>query len=173
MESKNHMRGELRYALKPHHTYVKLIIFYLVLLTAISIGMYRVASHIRTRDQPVGHMELTTPYTKYVVGEEVTFSLKNDFNSTIFLTNKCPAEPLSVYKKNGSAWVRIHDTASAQNCPDESRQIGIAPNATVSGSYGNWKNLFSTAGKYRIVAYVDSYSSLPYADFEVVDPASL
>jgi hypothetical protein len=167
------MRGELLYVLHPHRVHLKWLIFWLIIILSSVFGLYQVAANVKTHDFPVGKMELMVPYTKYLVGEEVNFTLKNNYNATIFVNNACPGEPLMVYRQEAGKWVRIHDTASKQDCPTESRQIAVAPNGVVAGSFAKWKNLFATPGKYRIVAFVEYYNSLPYADIEVVDKAAL
>ena len=167
------MRGELLFVKQPERNYIKWVIFYSLLIIFTLFGLYQVAAHVRTHGLPAGSMVLSVPYTKYVVGEEITFVLKNNFNSVVFISNNCPQEPLAVYKQVSGSWVRQHDQTSEENCVDEARSIGVAPNGDVKGSFAKWKNLFSTPGKYRVVAYVEYYNSLPYADFEIVDKTAV
>lgn len=162
------MRGELLNVHHPHRIHIKWGIFWAVIAIASTIGIYQAAAHVRTHSLPIGQLELTLPYTKYVAGEEIAFSLTNSFNTTIFVANECPSEPLMVYKLVDSKWVRIHDTASKTDCPSEARTIAVPSNGIVTGSFARWKNLFAQPGKYRIVAYVEYYNALPYADIEIV-----
>ena len=162
------MRGELRYVYSKVFSRIFWIIFWFVLLVLIVYGLYQAASTIQMRKLPTGQIQLVVPYSKYVIGETVTFTVKNNYNSSIYLTNSCPAEPLNVYRQENGTWVRIHDTASTNDCTDEHRQIEIAANGSASGSFGPWHHLFDVPGKYRIVAYVEYYDALPYQDFEVI-----
>lgn len=168
MAGKNHMRGELRYANSKRFSRVAWLIFWTILLGLLMYGFYQLIGHIQMRSLPVGQIQLIVPYSKYLVGEPITFTIKNNYNSSIYLSNDCPAEPLMVYRQENSAWVRINDTASISDCPTESRQIEVSANSSVNGSFAPWHNLFKQPGKYRIVAYVEYYDSLPYQDIEVV-----
>lgn len=161
--------GELQYARDPHRSHIKWAIFWLVVIIACCVSFYQVAAHIRTHSEPVGKMELIVPYTKYLIGEDVSFTLKNGYNGTVYVTNNCPTEPLLVYKLTDGKWVRIHDEANESECSTQDREIAVPPNGEVSGSFAKWKNLFSTVGKYRVVAFVQYYNSLPYADFEIIE----
>lgn len=163
------MRGELLYVHNPNRIRMYWGIFWVVLIAAFMIASYQVAAHVRTHSAPTGQLTLSVPYSKYVVGEEVAFSLTNSFNSTIFVSNECPSEPLMVYKQEGTKWVRIHDTVSQADCKNEARTIAVPSNGVVTGSFGKWKNLFAKPGKYRIVAYVEYYNALPYSDIEIID----
>lgn len=167
------MRGELLFVKRPGRNYTKWAVFYTILVISLFFGMYQVAAHVRTHGLPVGSMELSVPYSKYVLGEEITFNLTNNFNSVVFISNNCPGEPLAVYKQINGRWIRQHATTSEENCVEEARSIGIAPQDDVKGSFAKWKNLFATTGKYRIVAYVEYYNALPYADFEIVDKSTV
>lgn len=162
------MRGELLFVQHPFRVHAKWLAFYVLLLIAAIFGMTKVAAHIRTHTIPFGQMELEIPYTRYVLGEDVTFTLTNHFNGIVFVSNNCPEEPLMVFRQESSRWVRIHDEASETDCPSEAREIGVKPNGIVTGSFSKWKHLFDKPGKYRVVAYVEYYNSLPYDDFEVV-----
>lgn len=162
------MRGELRYANSKRFSRVAWLLFWMLLLGLLMYGFYQLVSHIQMRSLPAGQIQLSVPYSKYLVGEPITFTIKNNYNSSIYLSNDCPAEPLRVYRQENNLWVRIHDTASISDCPTENRQIEVPANSSVNGSFAPWHNLFNTPGKYRIVAYVEYYDALPYQDFEVV-----
>ncbi len=162
------MKGELLYVYHPIRTRIFWAIVYVVLLVGVTIGLFAAGSQIRTHTIPVGGIGLTVPYSKYLVGENINFTIKNNFNSAIYVVNKCPSEPLSVFKQENGVWVPIHDTATEGGCSDESRRVSVPANSTTTGSFAAWPHLFDTPGKYRIVALVEYYNALPYQDFEVI-----
>lgn len=128
-----------------------------------------IGTRINTRIIPTGSIELTTKYKQYLLGEEITFKIHNNFNSAIYVENNCPAEPLDVYRYEGKKWVRQHDKASNKVCKKSDRKVSIPANGSQEYSFSNWPNLFNKPGLYRIVAYVDYYNQLPYQDFEVIE----
>ena len=135
--------------------------------------LFRAAANIRTHTLPVGNIALNVPYSKYLINEPITFTVKNNYNSPIYLSNECPKEPLNVYRLVGGVWVRLHDTAAVKDCPNEDRQILVPANSSVNGNFASWHNLFNQPGRYRVVAYVEYYSALPYQEFDVIAPAAL
>ncbi len=127
-------------------------------------------SRIHTRSVPSGSITLTTDYAKYLVGDTVSFTIKNNYNSTIYVNNNCPDEPLEVYKyQTDGTWAQVHDEKVTSECRDSDRQIVIGSNDSVTGNFSRWPNLFKESGRYRIVAYVEYYNELPYQDFEVIE----
>jgi hypothetical protein len=148
----------------------RLIIVGLYVLVALFVvAMLRdLGSHIRTRSLPTGSIVLSTNYSTYLVGDPVAFTVTNNYNSAVYITNNCPAEPLEVYRLEGSTWVHIHDTIDQKECPTTERQVRIPARSNVTGDFSGWKKLFEKPGKYRVVAYVDYYNSLPHSDFEVI-----
>ncbi len=162
------MKGELLYSHSKSKIRIFWTSFYVVLLLISIFGIYLVTSRIRTHTIPNGQVELTIPYSKYLVGETISFQLKNDYNSPIYLSNNCPSEPLAVYRLDNDQWIRQHDTASIEECPNQNRQISIPANGTVNSSFAPWRNLFSKPGKYRVVAFVEYYNELPYQEFEII-----
>jgi hypothetical protein len=127
-------------------------------------------SRIHTRSIPSGSISLTTDYAKYLVGDTVSFTIQNNFNSTIYVNNNCPDEPLEIYKyQTNGTWTQVHDEKITSECKDSDRQIVIAPNDSVTGNFSRWPDLFKEPGRYRIVAYVEYYNELPYQDFEVIE----
>jgi len=162
------MKGELLYVYHPIRQRIIWAIVYAVIIIGSLGALYFVGNKIATHSIPVGDVQLSVPYSKYLVGESVTFTLHNGFNSTIYVINNCPDEPLEVYRQENNTWVRIHDKAAIGDCSSDQRQIAVTANSSISGTYEAWKNLFSTPGKYRIVAYVEYYNALPYQDFEII-----
>lgn len=162
------MKSELLHIKNPR----KMLYFWIMvwsLLALISVyAIYRIADTIRLHQLPSGSVELTVPYSKYLVGEVISFTLKNSYNSPIYVTNECPKEPLIVYQKKATRWERIHDTTSVDKCPTQDRQIEIPANGEISGSFEPWVNLFDEPGMYRVVAYVEFYNELPYQEFEII-----
>lgn len=162
------MRGELDHVHNPRRTHVMWALFYL-LAAIVFIGVFLlVAGRIRTYYMPTGAVQLNIPYNTYLVGEPITFTLTNNYDSAIYINNKCPQEPLAVYRQEGGKWVRLHDNTSVANCKNTDRQVKVASSGTQSGSYANWPTLFSQPGKYRVVAYVEYFNIAPYQDFEVI-----
>lgn len=164
------MMGELYYIRHPNRIRLLWAFVYTLIVASFVYGAYAVTNHIVTHSVPVGQIQLIVPYSKYLVGEPVTFTLKNNYNSPVYFTNNCPGEPLAVYMQVNGKWVRQHDTASAKDCPSEQRQVSVPANGVVNGTFQAWHNLFSKPGKYMIVAYVDYFNSLPYQEFEVITP---
>lgn len=162
------MSKELDYTLHPRVTYVKWGLIYALIFGLLAVIFYLVAGRIHTYSIPVGSFQLSVPYAKYVVGDTVTFTLKNNFNSTVYVADECPSEPLAVYRLQDTTWVRVHDEATLASCEGKDRQIAIPAGSKRTGSFDDWKNLFATPGKYRVVAYVDYFDAMPYQDFEVV-----
>jgi uncharacterized membrane protein len=162
------MKGELLYVYHPIRQRIIWAIVYAVIIVGTLTSFYYIGNKIATHTIPVGDVQLSVPYSKYLVGESVTFTLHNGFNSTIYVINNCPDEPLEVFRQENNTWVRIHDKAAIGDCSSNERQIAVTANSSISGTYEAWKNLFSTPGKYRIVAYVEYYNALPYEDFEII-----
>ncbi len=162
------MNNELDHSKHPIKLSIFWAIVYTFIATSILFGMSIVADQYRTHIIPTGSVALTIPYSKYTVGEKINFTIKNNYNSSIYIINNCPSEPLAVYKQIDGKWVLQHDQASTYECPTEQRQIDIKAGETMNGSFAPWPNLFSQPGKYRIVAFVEYYNALPYQDIEVV-----
>ncbi len=159
------------------HNPLRLRLFWVAVyagLVIMALGiMWFVAEQVRTHSLPSGQVMLSIPYSKYVVGESISFTLKNNYNSPIYVTNNCPYEPLAVYRFESGQWIRQHDTTLAGNCPNEDRQEMIGAGESVSGNFDSWYYLFKQPGKYRVVAFVEYYNSLPYQEIEVVAAKSV
>lgn len=160
--------SELNNAKHPLTIRIFWAVVYLSIIAALAIGVYVAAGRIRTHTLPVGEVQLTIPYSKYLTGETVSFTLKNNYNSPIYIINNCPSEPLAVYRLESGIWIRQHDQASANDCHIEQRQVVVPANGIVNGTFAPWHNLFAQPGKYRVVAYVEYYNALPYQEFEVI-----
>lgn len=162
------MKGELHHALNPRRTYIMWAVFYACIFAGLIASFSLVASRIKTYSLPTGAIQLYIPYKTYLVGEPITFTVKNQYNSAIYIANDCPNEPLAVYRQQDGQWIRIHAKTSSQNCQENDRQVRVAAGGEQSGSYANWPELFATPGKYRVVAYVEYFNTAPYQDFEVI-----
>ena len=112
------MKGEFSFVRHPRGTYVAWAAFYVVLFVVLTTAFLLVAGRIRTYFMPTGSVQLSIPYKTYLVGEPITFTLKNNYNSSVYVSNSCPEEPLAVYRKESSGWVRMHDTTDPTNCPN-------------------------------------------------------
>lgn len=147
------------------------IIFYAVIIAAIIVlGARLYRSHSGDR-LPSGHIELTVNKTRYQPGEIVEFTVKNNFPTTIYVSNTCPAEPLNVYQWQDKRWLQIHDTAIDEDsdCYNQPRNIPVPANKSLTYNYSDWPNLFAKPGVYRIVMLIDHYDQLPFQDFVVLD----
>jgi len=162
------MNDELNNMRHPSRLRIFWVIVYISIIAIIVAVAGVSASQLRTHIIPTGTIQLSVPYSKYVVGETVSFSIKNNYNSSIYVINKCPQEPLAVYRQENNKWVRQHDYALEENCPEEQRQVITVAGGTVNGNFAAWPNLFLKPGKYRIVAFVEYYNALPYQDIEVI-----
>ena len=147
------------------------VAFYDVLLIMIA-GFIGYLYHEHSEDQlPAGHVELTVSKTSYQPGEVVQFSIKNNFPTTIYTTNRCPEEPLDVYTWQDDNWHQIHDTAvqGQADCFTQPRNVALKAGQTITYSFKDWPHLFANPGVYRIVLHIDHYNDLPFQDFKVLE----
>lgn len=164
------MNTELRnYEHKKLRFIVWLLVYAAIASLALGLLMFA-ATRIKTHTVPIGSIELVVPHSQYIVGEPITFQIINKMNADIYVQNKCPTEPLEVYKKKNGTWVRLHETTSINNCPKQSRQVAIPASSTMTGNFLAWPNLFKEPGQYRLVAVVEHYNAIPYQDFEIIVP---
>ena len=140
-----------------------------VILAVIIAILFIAGTKITTKTVPKGNISVTTPYQTYLLVEEISFTIHNNFNSSIVIKNNCPTEPLDVYRYENDKWVRVHDTADEKACMSNQRTVTIPANGQRDASFAPWPRLFDKPGKYRIVAYVDYYEQLPFADFEIIE----
>ena len=165
------MNNELDLLKNPLKLSLFWVVVYILIAGFIIGGANIAASQVRTHTLPTGDVTLSISYSKYVVGESVAFTIKNNYNSSISILNNCPAEPLAVYRQaSDGSWIRQHDYASYGGCSTEQRQVSVAAGQSITGSFDPWQNLFVNPGKYRVVAFVEYYNALPYQEFEVVAP---
>lgn len=144
------------------------IVFYLVVLEAFVAIVYWQGSQVNTSEFAKGQLELTTSKTTYTQGDTVSFTLKNRLSQPITMINDCPHEPLHVYQWKNQQWTAIHDTKDTVSCVGQPAQTVIPVNGVVTKDYARWPSLFDSPGIYRLVVYASNYTSLPYADFQVV-----
>ncbi len=148
------------------------ILFYVILFIAFLLLMYQQANKVNTLEFAAGQIQLTTSKTKYTVGDTVTYTIKNGLNTPITLLFDCPNQPFHVYQWTNNQWVSMTAKAKPSACTNQPKQVKLAPNATLTKNYSAWSSLFNKPGIYRIVAYANNYTSLPYADFQVVDKST-
>jgi hypothetical protein len=160
---------ELAYHLNPRRNTIAWVVFYLIIAALVLVGFFLFSNRLRTYSIPTGTVSLSIPYKTYLVGEPITFTVNNGYNTTIYIKNDCPDEPLNVYRYQSEKWVRIHDKTSEKSCTSKDRQVAVPAFASQSGNYKNWPNLFKKAGKYRVVAYIKYFNVIAYQDFEVID----
>lgn len=162
------MSRELRHAENPWRFRIIWGCIYIIIIVILLTVFYLIFNRIQTYTVPTGSVDLNVPYSKYLVGENITFTVTNNFNSSIQVSNGCPGEPLHVFKLKNGKWVQIHDKTNIKNCKNQPRTVTIPANMSMTASFKDWPDLFAKPGKYRIVLRVDFYNSLPYQDFEVI-----
>ncbi len=145
-------------------------IIYLLIFAGFVAIVYRQSIKVNTLDFPNGQINIVTSKTKYTVGDTVSYTINNGLTNVITIVNKCPQEPLHVYQWSNNTWERIHDTAATSACTGQPKQFAITPGSSMTKNFSSWPNLFNKPGIYRLVAYADNYTKLPYTDFQVVAP---
>ena len=78
MAGKNNMRSELKHTQNPYRMFFFWIAFYSIIAMILTFAFLKVTDRIKTHSVPSGSIELNVPYSKYVAGEVVTFTLKNN-----------------------------------------------------------------------------------------------
>lgn len=146
------------------------IFFYCLLVAVFALFIYWQAKDVNTLGFLSGTIDLTTSKTSYTVGDSIAYTITNHLQDPITIPSTCPAEPLYVYKWQNSQWNRIHASASQSACVTVPKQISLAPGASTTQTLDNWKSMFAQPGIYRLVALATNYTSLPYADFQIVSP---
>ena len=151
------------------------VVFYIVLLSGVAAIAWNIYREHDEDQYPSGAIELKVGKEEYQLNEEITFKVKNNFPTTVFVTNSCPEEPLNVYRWQDEEWHQIHDKATNPDgeCFKQPRRIAIKPNSALEYHFKDWPNLFSKAGVYRIVLDIDHYDDLPFQDFVVLKPLEI
>lgn len=168
------IRSELQYAFHPHKSWKFWLGLYTTIILALVCVLLVMADHIRTRISPIGEVTLNTNYSTYVVGQPITYSLTNNYNSTIDMITQCPAEPLAIYKQTKSGWMRLHANADKNSCSTQQRRVIVPSHSVATSNLSPWQSMFSAIGTYRLVALVDGSRTLSYVDFEVITtPATI
>ncbi|MBP9667280.1 hypothetical protein KBD87_00530 [Candidatus Saccharibacteria bacterium] len=162
------IRSELYHSQHPYRAYFWWALLYAVVLGAASLAFLKFASSVHTYTTPAGTISLHVPYSKYLAGETINFTVKNGFTSAVSIENNCPNEPLTVYRFENTHWKRIHSQAKEGGCSLKARHTTIEPGKSVSGSYKNWPDLFQQPGKYRLALKVDYFDTVSYQDFTVI-----
>ena len=145
-------------------------IFYILLIAAFALLIFWQAKDVNTLGFLNGTIDLTTSKSSYTVGDSIAYTITNHLKDPVTITSACPAEPLYIYKWQNSQWNRIHANADKTTCATVPAQIILTQNASTTQTLDNWKSLFTEPGIYRLVALATNYTSLPYADFQVVSP---
>ena len=147
------------------------ILFYTVLLSGVLLFCVWVYREHKENQLPAGHITLKMNKQKYQPGEKITFTLTNNFPTTIYVPNYCPREPFASYKWEQKKWQPIHAQAKKGSpCYTQPRRIAVSAGSAVTYNFNDWPSLFSEAGVYRIVARIEHYNELPFQDFVVLQP---
>ncbi len=162
--------SELGHVQDPWRSRLRWLGVFIVLLVCIVFASFVALDRVRTYSLPTGGVQLSMQYSQYLVGEPVSFTIKNGFNSPISIATSCPSEPVAVYRMAGKQWLRIHDTATATLCSEPSGTMQIPAAGISTVSLANWPHLFATPGTYRIALQVEYSNTLPYVDFSVINP---
>ena len=149
----------------PNH-HLHLIALYTTFVLPMALVGYLSTKNIHAASLPSGKIKLTAA-SQIALGEKVGFAVTNDTDSTIYIENHCPSEPLSVYKWENNGWQPQHATNSTKVCKVEERKIAIKPHETAAAAYNSWPELFSQRGTYRINAQVEGYDQVLSHDIVV------
>lgn len=131
---------------------------------------YQLTTSLSAQTLTSGSVTVTTDKLVYRAGDEIRFIITNDTPTTVYILNQCPAEPLEVYRQEGSGWRQLHDEAVyTSKCDGEPRQFAVKPDGgTASATYRYWDNLFTVDGRYRIVAPLQGLTDRPSTEFTIV-----
>ena len=127
---------------------------------------------VNTKVIPTGSISLSIGQSQYTTGQPVSITLVNNLSSAVYFNNKCPQEPLNVYRWENNVWLRLHTTLDNSSCTDQTKTIKILPNESYNISYASFSQLFTTPGIYRVAALANNYNGLAFADFNIVAPPS-
>ena len=141
---------------------------YIVLIVVFLIVFLSQIIKVNTLQLPVGYLQLVSQKTKYTVGDTVSFSLLNGYNSPIQLYNKCPAPWLHIYEYKNQIWNEISAKTTSSNCLTQPQILTIKSHQTITENYKLWPSLFNTPGIYRLVVFANNDPTIAYTDFQVV-----
>ena len=149
------------------------VLFYVILIVGVGIFGWQLYREHDEDQFPSGAIELKVGKDKYQLNEEITFEVRNNFPTTIYVTNNCPEEPLNIFRWKDEKWIQIHDKIQSKDseCYKQPRRIAIAPNSVLEYHFKDWPNLFNKPGVYRLVMDIDHYDDLPFQDFVVLQPS--
>lgn len=146
------------------------VIVYLLIFIFFLFIVILQSSNVNTLQFPAGQIELTTNKYKYYTGETISYTITNKLENKIELLNHCPNEPLHIYEWLNYSWKRVL-AKSSQPCTSN-KPIIIQPNKSYTNNLNNFASLFKKPGIFRIVAYADNYTSLPFADFIIISKSN-
>ncbi len=95
-----------------------------------------------------GNINISTTKTQYSRYQTVTVKIKNDSPTPIIIPDRCPAEPLAVYRYENAEWVQ-KSISPILSCED-SVDIVLEPGKEILIPYNNWNYaLFSEMGRFK------------------------
>lgn len=112
--------------------------------------------------------------SKPTIGKEVIVNIKNNAESPITISNKCPENPLLVEFYDNGEWKKLSVELEDSSKCEKNTDVTIAQDETKSIAFGLWSQpLFKEVGKYRI-----SYETLLngkaknyYLELELKEPS--
>jgi hypothetical protein len=137
-----------------------------VVLCCAVLGYDATRSMFAQTPAPAG-ISLIANQTAYTSGQPVTLYLKNASSKGITVLNKCPDEPLAVYRQAQGTWVQIHASTSSTKCHGAPHAYAIPAGKAVPIDYSDWPSLFEQPGTYRIVAPIEGFDGGPTVSFSV------
>lgn len=143
-------------------------LLYLILVVVFLIAFLTQIMKVNTLQIPSGYLQIVSQKTKYTVGDTVSFSLLNGYNTPIQLYNKCPKPWLHIYQFKNQVWNQISAIANITQCASEPQSLTIAPHKSITENYSLWPKLFNSPGIYRLVVFASNDPTLAYTDFQVV-----
>jgi len=154
--------------------YAAWITLYFFIIGGTTVFATSVYKKYETQHLPSGNIELSIPKSAYQLGEVVEFTITNHFPVPIYVTNKCPQEPLNVYRWNNNSWQQVHAKATdGEDCYTGERNVAIESESARTYNFADWPELFDTPGVYRIAANINHYDDIPFQDFVILEPAKV
>jgi YidC/Oxa1 family membrane protein insertase len=96
-----------------------------------------------------GNINILTTKTEYSRYQTVTVKIQNSSLAPITIPDRCPAEPLKVYKYEDAEWEQ--KSISPNLSCEDSKDIILEPGEEILIPYDNWNfALFSDMGRFRI-----------------------